>query len=101
MCLGLDIADVQVTRDRLMLELDAQYPQYGFAQHKGYGVSACSMHFEHALFDSMCTSTRAHSCVPAGRVMLGALCSAACMAAVPASRSSRVHVHTAHSWRRP
>jgi hypothetical protein len=33
-------ASVQVTRDRLMLELDAQYPQYGFAQHKGYGVSA-------------------------------------------------------------
>lgn len=31
---------LQVTRDRLMLELDEQYPQYGFAQHKGYGVSA-------------------------------------------------------------
>jgi ribonuclease HII len=30
---------LQVTRDRLMLQLDAQYPQYGFAQHKGYGVS--------------------------------------------------------------
>lgn len=29
----------QVTRDRMMLELDKQYPQYGFAQHKGYGVS--------------------------------------------------------------
>ena len=26
----------KVTRDRMMLELDAQYPQYGFAQHKGY-----------------------------------------------------------------
>jgi ribonuclease HII len=28
----------KVTRDRLMTELDAQYPQYGFARHKGYGV---------------------------------------------------------------
>ena len=28
----------KVTRDRLMVELDAQYPRYGFAQHKGYGV---------------------------------------------------------------
>jgi ribonuclease HII len=26
----------KVTRDRLMMELDAQYPQYGFARHKGY-----------------------------------------------------------------
>lgn len=30
----------KVTRDRLMRELDAQYPQYGFAQHKGYGTAA-------------------------------------------------------------
>ena len=28
----------KVTRDRLMAELDAQHPQYGFARHKGYGV---------------------------------------------------------------
>ncbi|SMN12060.1 Ribonuclease HII [uncultured Candidatus Thioglobus sp.] len=28
----------KVTRDRQMLELDAQYPKYGFAQHKGYGT---------------------------------------------------------------
>ena len=26
----------KVTRDREMAELDAQYPQYGFAKHKGY-----------------------------------------------------------------
>jgi len=26
----------KVTRDRQMRELDSQYPQYGFAQHKGY-----------------------------------------------------------------
>lgn len=30
----------KVTRDRLMLELDSQYPQYGFAMHKGYGTQA-------------------------------------------------------------
>ena len=28
----------KVTRDRQMRELDSQYPQYGFAQHKGYGT---------------------------------------------------------------
>jgi ribonuclease HII len=28
----------KVTRDRLMIALDAEYPQYGFARHKGYGV---------------------------------------------------------------
>ena len=28
----------KVTRDRLMLEIDAHFPQYGFAQHKGYGT---------------------------------------------------------------
>ena len=30
----------KVTRDRLMTQLDAQFPQYGFAQHKGYGTAA-------------------------------------------------------------
>jgi ribonuclease HII len=28
----------KVTRDRLMLKADADYPEYGFARHKGYGV---------------------------------------------------------------
>ena len=28
----------KVTRDRLMLEYDRQYPGYGFAEHKGYGT---------------------------------------------------------------
>jgi ribonuclease HII len=28
----------KVTRDRMMVELDKQYPQYGFAGHKGYGT---------------------------------------------------------------
>ena len=30
----------KVTRDRIMEELDARYPGYGFAQHKGYGTAA-------------------------------------------------------------
>lgn len=30
----------KVTRDRMMLELHAQWPQYGFDQHMGYGVPA-------------------------------------------------------------
>ncbi len=29
----------KVTRDRWCIELDAQYPQYGFAGHKGYGTA--------------------------------------------------------------
>ncbi len=28
----------KVTRDRIMDDLHAQYPQYGFAKHKGYGT---------------------------------------------------------------
>lgn len=30
----------KVTRDRMCAELDAQYPQYGIAKHKGYGTKA-------------------------------------------------------------
>lgn len=30
----------KVTRDRLMYELDREYPGYGFAKHKGYGTAA-------------------------------------------------------------
>jgi ribonuclease HII len=28
----------KVTRDRLMLQFHAQFPEYGFAEHKGYGT---------------------------------------------------------------
>jgi ribonuclease HII len=28
----------KVSRDRFMIELDSQYPGYGFARHKGYGT---------------------------------------------------------------
>ena len=30
----------KVTRDRMCIELDAQYPEYGIAKHKGYGTKA-------------------------------------------------------------
>lgn len=30
----------KVTRDRLMLDFDRQFPGYGFAEHKGYGTAA-------------------------------------------------------------
>lgn len=30
----------KVTRDRMLIEWDKQYPQYGFAKHKGYGTKA-------------------------------------------------------------
>lgn len=33
----------KVTRDRLMVEYDKQYPEYGFLNHKGYGTKA---HYE-------------------------------------------------------
>ena len=29
----------KVTRDRMMVEYDALYPEYGFAKHKGYGTA--------------------------------------------------------------
>ena len=30
----------KVSRDRTLYALDEQYPQYGFAKHKGYGTKA-------------------------------------------------------------
>ena len=30
----------KVTRDRLMVEMDTDFPAYGFARHKGYGTAA-------------------------------------------------------------
>ncbi len=39
-CAAIAAASIlaKVTRDRLMEELDGQYPAYGFAVHKGYGT---------------------------------------------------------------
>jgi ribonuclease HII len=41
-CLSIAAASIlaKVTRDRLMIQLHSQYPDYGFNQHKGYGTPA-------------------------------------------------------------
>jgi ribonuclease HII len=35
-CIAAASIIAKVTRDRMMVEYDAQYPDYGFARHKGY-----------------------------------------------------------------
>ena len=30
----------KVTRDRMLIEFDKKYPEYGFAKHKGYGTKS-------------------------------------------------------------
>lgn len=44
-CASIAAASIlaKVSRDRVLRELDLQYPQYGFAKHKGYGTKA---HYE-------------------------------------------------------
>lgn len=41
LCYSIAAASIlaKVTRDRLMRQLDGQYPQYGFARNKGYGTA--------------------------------------------------------------
>ena len=41
LCYSIAAASIlaKVTRDRIMRELDAQYPQYGLAKNKGYGTA--------------------------------------------------------------
>lgn len=45
LCLSIAAASIiaKVARDEMMVELDKQYPQYGFAAHKGY---TCAAHLE-------------------------------------------------------
>lgn len=38
LCIAMASIVAKVTRDRMMNELDAKFPGYGFAQHKGYGT---------------------------------------------------------------
>lgn len=38
----------KTARDELMMELDAQYPDYGFARHKGYGTLMHRRKIHHA-----------------------------------------------------
>ncbi|MFO8143638.1 MAG: ribonuclease HII, partial [Dehalococcoidales bacterium] len=56
LCFSIACASIiaKVTRDRFMTEMDATYPGYGLAQHKGYGtrqhiaclqrIGACPIH---------------------------------------------------------
>jgi ribonuclease HII len=37
-CISAASIVAKVTRDRMLTELDARYPVYGFARHKGYGA---------------------------------------------------------------
>ena len=46
----------KVTRDRMILELDKEYPMYGFAQHKGYGTA---QHYEALRTYGPCPAHRA------------------------------------------
>jgi len=41
LCYSIAAASIlaKVTRDRIMRDLDAMYPQYGFAKNKGYGTA--------------------------------------------------------------
>jgi ribonuclease HII len=44
-CLSIAAASIiaKVARDKMMVALDKQYPEYGFAAHKGY---SCAAHFD-------------------------------------------------------
>jgi ribonuclease HII len=37
-CIAAASIVAKVTRDRIMIEADIEYPQYSFAKHKGYGT---------------------------------------------------------------
>ena len=56
----------KVTRDRLMLDFDREYPAYGFAQHKGYGTA---LHLERLRHHGPCPIHR-RSCLPVRQSML-------------------------------
>lgn len=45
----------KVTRDRYMIELDKKFPQYKFAQHKGYGTK---LHYEMIAENGICEEHR-------------------------------------------
>jgi ribonuclease HII len=38
LCIAMASIVAKVTRDRMMTEMEQQFPGYGFAQHKGYGT---------------------------------------------------------------
>ncbi len=56
----------KVTRDRLMIEHDATFPQYAFAQHKGYGTA---LHLERLKMHGPCELHR-RSFLPVRQALL-------------------------------
>ena len=61
----------KVTRDRIMVELDRQYPAYGFAEHKGYAtprhLASMSQHGPCAIHRrsfTLCRSVHMQSSLP-------------------------------------
>lgn len=55
LCIAMASIVAKVTRDRLMVALDARFPGYGFAQHKGYGTEE---HRDAVLRIGRCTEHR-------------------------------------------
>ena len=57
-CFSIAAASIiaKVTRDRMMVEYDRQFPQYGFAQHKGYPTRK---HIEAIMKNGRCPIHRA------------------------------------------
>ena len=60
----------KVTRDRIMVRMDAEYPSYGFAQHKGY---ATELHLERLKIHGPCPIHR-RSFLPVAQQLLDLAC---------------------------
>jgi ribonuclease HII len=60
----------KVTRDRIMVGLDAEYPSYGFAQHKGY---ATELHLERLKVHGPCPIHR-RTFLPVAQQLLDLAC---------------------------
>jgi ribonuclease HII len=57
----------KVTRDRIMIEMHASFPQYGFAQHKGY---ATELHLQQLQTHGPCSIHR-RTFLPIAQALLG------------------------------
>jgi ribonuclease HII len=57
LCLSIACASViaKVVRDRIMIDAHEKYPEYGFANHKGYGTPE---HLEHLVLHGACSIHR-------------------------------------------
>ncbi len=69
LCKSIAAASIlaKVTRDRIMLRLDAEYPGYGFARHKGY---ATDLHLERLKLHGPCPIHR-KTFLPVAQCLLG------------------------------